>query len=142
MRAEQYLEQSRTLNISLLLYQLVVRKCLMADVHTIDQLKDFVYMQTERMGETFSIDDDDDEEADERDEDEQEEVQEVDEVGECSEEEEEPDNVGTINVHEIIDVETNENVVPNKNAVIYRLRRIFMYHVFYTYIHQTLLYFY
>ena len=80
-------------------------------------------MQTERMWETFSIDDDDDEEADERDADEQEEVQEimveVDEVGEWSEEEEEePDIVGTINVHEIIDAETNENVVPNKNAVI------------------------
>ena len=78
---------------------------------TIDQLKDFVSKQTERMGKTFSIDDDDDEEADERVEDEQEEVQEimvkVDEVGECSEEKEEPDNVGTINVHEIIDAETN-----------------------------------
>ena len=43
---------------------------------------------------------------------------EVDEVGECSEEEEEPDNAGPIYVHEIIEAETNENVVPNKDAVI------------------------
>ena len=88
----------------------------------IDQLKHFVAKQTERIRETFSIDDDDDEEADERDEDEQEEVKEivveVDEVGECSEDEEEPDNVSTINVHEIIDAETNENVVPNKTTAI------------------------